>query len=77
MCCACFIAFRRIAPIDTHDAQVLGDIVISVETARRQAEERHKNLRDELRVLLVHGVLHLVGYDHERSPAELERVRIQ
>ncbi len=46
---------------------MLGDIVISVQTAEQQAIERGHSLRDELRVLLVHGVLHLLGYDHELS----------
>ena len=47
------------------DDPVLGDVIISVETAARQAEERGHSLGHELRVLLVHGVLHLLGYDHE------------
>jgi probable rRNA maturation factor len=46
------------------DDPVLGDIIISVETARRQAEGRGYGLDKELRVLLVHGLLHLLGYDH-------------
>ncbi|KAK9742072.1 hypothetical protein RND81_03G146500 [Saponaria officinalis] len=46
---------------------MLGDIVISVETAARQAEERGHNLLDEIRILLVHGLLHLLGFDHEIS----------
>ncbi|XP_061951857.1 endoribonuclease YBEY, chloroplastic isoform X1 [Populus nigra] len=46
---------------------MLGDIVISVETAARQAEERGHTLIDETRVLLVHGLLHLLGFDHELS----------
>lgn len=45
---------------------VLGDVVISVETARRQAEARGVALADEVRVLLGHGLLHLLGYDHRR-----------
>ncbi|OEL16029.1 hypothetical protein BAE44_0022954 [Dichanthelium oligosanthes] len=43
----------------------LGDIVISVETAQRQAEERGHTLLDEIRILTVHGLLHLLGFDHE------------
>ncbi|XP_047076730.1 endoribonuclease YBEY, chloroplastic-like [Lolium rigidum] len=43
----------------------LGDLVISVETARRQAEERGHTLLDEMRILTVHGLLHLLGFDHE------------
>nr|GMD92157.1 endoribonuclease YBEY, chloroplastic isoform X2 [Ipomoea batatas] len=46
---------------------MLGDIVISVETAAKQAEERGHTLLDEIRILLVHGLLHLLGFDHEIS----------
>ncbi|KAJ6749297.1 ENDORIBONUCLEASE YBEY CHLOROPLASTIC [Salix purpurea] len=46
---------------------MLGDIVISAETAARQAEERGHTIIDEIRVLLVHGLLHLLGFDHEIS----------
>lgn len=55
---------------------MLGDIVISVETAARQAEERGHTLIDEIRILLVHGLLHLLGFDHEISDeaeAEMEK----
>ncbi|PHU09210.1 hypothetical protein BC332_21070 [Capsicum chinense] len=55
---------------------MLGDIVISVETASRQAEERGHSLLDEIRILLVHGLLHLLGFDHEISDeaeAEMEK----
>ena len=45
----------------------LGDVVISIETAKRQAERRSVALDDELRDLLIHGVLHLVGMDHANS----------
>jgi len=53
---------------------VLGDIAISVDTAARQAAARGAAVADEVRVLLTHGLLHLVGYDHERSPAEARRM---
>lgn len=43
---------------------LLGDIVISVETAQQQANEAGHSLEVEMRVLLVHGLLHLCGYDH-------------
>ncbi len=46
---------------------LLGDVIISVEQARRQAKERKKSIKSELVTLLIHGVLHLLGYDHERS----------
>jgi rRNA maturation RNase YbeY len=48
-----------------HRGGLLGDVVISVETAARQAAERRRGLDDELARLLVHGLLHLVGHDHE------------
>jgi rRNA maturation RNase YbeY len=56
-------------------AGLLGDVVISVDTARRQAGERHTPLAAELDRLLIHGLLHLLGYDHERSVAEARRMR--
>jgi len=54
---------------------LLGDVVISVDTARRQAAERAAPLAHELDRLLIHGVLHLLGYDHERSPTEARRMQ--
>ena len=49
---------------------LLGDVVISVDTARRQAEELEMSLEEELLRLLIHGVLHLLGYDHENVSDE-------
>ena len=46
---------------------LLGDVVISLDTALRQAQERGHSLHDECRILLVHGILHLLGYDHENG----------
>ena len=43
---------------------ILGDVVVSVETAERQARERGHTLERELEILMVHGILHLLGYDH-------------
>lgn len=42
-----------------------GEIIISVDTAKRQAKEHKKTLKQELQFLFVHGVLHVFGYDHE------------
>ncbi|MEL7059335.1 MAG: rRNA maturation RNase YbeY [Acidobacteriota bacterium] len=50
----------------------LGDVVISVPTARRQAAAHGHPLPTELRVLLLHGVLHCLGYDHETDDGEME-----
>jgi len=52
--------------------RLIGDVVISVEKAARQARQRRRSLDDELEMLLIHGILHNLGYDHERS-AEDER----
>jgi probable rRNA maturation factor len=52
---------------DEMDAFSLGDIVISIETAWRQARDRDHDLETEVSFLLVHGALHLLGYDHATS----------
>uniref|UniRef100_A0A0E0NBZ7 Uncharacterized protein n=1 Tax=Oryza rufipogon TaxID=4529 RepID=A0A0E0NBZ7_ORYRU len=52
----------------------LGDIVISIDTAQRQAEERGHTLHDEIRILMVHGLLHLLGFDHELSKVAEEEM---
>jgi probable rRNA maturation factor len=52
----------------------LGDVVISVETARRQALRRGSTLPRELRVLALHGYLHLRGYDHDTDDGEMRRI---
>ena len=44
---------------------LLGDIVISVERAQAQAKEHSHSLKQELDLLLIHGILHLLGYEHE------------
>ena len=55
--------------------QVLGDVVISAEKALEQAETRGTSLEEELTFLLIHGILHLVGYDHEKKGSEREKMR--
>jgi rRNA maturation RNase YbeY len=52
----------------------LGDIAISIDTAARQAVALGQGVAARLRTLLIHGLLHLLGYDHERSPAEARRM---
>jgi len=57
----------------------LGDIVIAAGVARRQADEAGHSLSTELKILALHGLLHLLGYDHERDAGEMaaleERLR--
>jgi len=61
--------FRNLHP------QVLGDVVLSVETASRDAKKEGMDLEDEILFLLIHGILHLLGYDHEGSRAQSLRMR--
>jgi probable rRNA maturation factor len=52
----------------------LGDIAIAPLTARRYAKKNGRSLSNELRVLILHGVLHLLGYDHETDRGEMDRI---
>ena len=52
----------------------LGDIVIAAGVARRQARAAGHSLQAELRVLALHGLLHLLGYDHERDAGQMARL---
>jgi probable rRNA maturation factor len=61
-------ASRRLA------ASVLGDIVIARDVAKRQALEAGHSETTELRVLALHGLLHLLGYDHERDSGTMDRI---
>lgn len=54
------------------DTSNLGDIVISVEQAARQAKENGLTLENEIKQLILHGVLHLCGYDHETDEGEMD-----
>jgi probable rRNA maturation factor len=53
------------------DTSNLGDVVISVEQAARQAEENGLTLENEIKQLILHGLLHLCGYDHETDNGEM------
>jgi probable rRNA maturation factor len=55
-------------------APYLGDIVIAAGVARRQARDAGHSLQTELRVLALHGLLHLLGYDHERDAGRMARM---
>jgi probable rRNA maturation factor len=54
--------------------EYLGDVAISPATARRYAKKSGRKLPSELRVLILHGVLHLLGYDHETDRGQMERI---
>jgi probable rRNA maturation factor len=54
--------------------QYLGELAISLDRARMQAEEFGHGVGDEIRILMLHGVLHLIGLDHERDNGQMARV---
>jgi probable rRNA maturation factor len=62
------------APVRTPGDQSLGDIVIAIGVAMRQARKAGHPLATELRVLALHGLLHLLGHDHERDGGTMRRV---
>ncbi len=55
----------------------LGDIIISVEQAKKQAAENNLSLELEIKQLILHGILHLCGYDHETDNGEMSRLELQ
>lgn len=56
---------------------ILGDIVVSVDTAERQAEQQGHSLDEEIDVLIAHGILHLLGYDHAEPEDAKKMFEIQ
>jgi probable rRNA maturation factor len=59
-----------------HAGRLLGDVVVSIPTARRQAADAGRPLGPELTLLLAHGLLHLVGWDHD-TPSKDRRMRLE
>ena len=57
------------------EARILGDVVISMDTAARQAESIGHSLADEVRRLLIHGVLHLLGHDHVHGGPQARKMK--
>jgi probable rRNA maturation factor len=53
-------------PQDGPDDSILGDVVISIETAIRRSKLKKISIEDEIHKLMIHGILHLLGYDHKR-----------
>lgn len=64
--------FSTEIPFEILPVKELGDIVISLETAAREAREYGQTFAFRMRWLLIHGLLHLLGYDHERGPKDEE-----
>ncbi|HKG23595.1 MAG TPA: rRNA maturation RNase YbeY [Blastocatellia bacterium] len=63
--------------IEAEMADHLGDVVISADTALRQAEEAGHSFEREASELLIHGILHLCGYDHETDRGEMNRLELR
>jgi probable rRNA maturation factor len=61
-------------PTSNFESPMLGDVVISVSTALREAKEHGEALEHTIDRLLIHGLLHLLGYDHQKSTAEAKRM---
>lgn len=69
---------RRLSGVSTPEAgHYLGDIAIAPAVALRNARRAGRSLDDELRVLILHGVLHLLGYDHETDHGEMGRLELR
>ncbi|HEV7428378.1 MAG TPA: rRNA maturation RNase YbeY [Thermoanaerobaculia bacterium] len=70
-------------PADDSDAdpnasgRPLGDIVISIDQARRQATDQKHSLATEIRYLILHGILHALGYDHETDQGEMNALELE
>ena len=62
---------------DGFEADYLGDIVISADTAARQSEEAGHTVEREVSELVIHGVLHLCGYDHETDRGQMNRLELK
>jgi len=59
------------------DPSHLGDVVISVDQARRQAADEKHSLSTEIRYLVLHGILHALGYDHETDSGEMNALELR
>jgi probable rRNA maturation factor len=64
-------------PAFENEEGMAGDLAISLETAQRQADEHGHALEDEVRILMLHGVLHLAGYDHEVDNGEMRALEAE
>lgn len=59
------------------ESDFLGDVIISAETASRQASDNNLTIEKEIKQLILHGVLHLCGHDHETDNGEMNRLELK
>jgi len=64
-------------PFEVEDGSHLGDVVISVEQAAAQAKANGLSFSSEIEQLILHGLLHLCGYDHETDNGEMNRLELK
>ncbi len=60
---------------DGFESEILGDVIISVEQAQKEAEAAGLPTYERLAALIIHGLLHVLGFDHEKGGAEARRMR--
>jgi probable rRNA maturation factor len=73
------LTFPAVEPDETANAEMLGDVILAFETVEREAAAEGKSLSDHLSHLVVHGVLHLFGYDHldDENAEAMETIEIR
>ena len=72
------LSFPAVAePFETGDRDNLGEVIISVERAAGQAKQNRLSLDEEVKRLILHGLLHLSGYDHETDDGEMNRLELK
>jgi probable rRNA maturation factor len=64
-------------PFEVEHRSHLGDVVISIERAAAQAKENHLNVSGEIEQLILHGLLHLCGYDHGTDQGQMNRLELK
>jgi probable rRNA maturation factor len=64
-------------PLDFMDGFPLGSVVINIELAKNKAKEFSHSLDDEIKLMFIHGTLHLLGYDHEKDDGEMREKEIE
>ena len=67
----------REGPFGEVNPNLLGDVIVSVETAAREAKDADISVELRFDQLLIHGTLHLFGFDHEKTPEQAKAMRVK